>query len=80
MQNTAVIIFSKDGALQLEATLRSFLLQCRDPERGAIYVLYKASNRGSAAQYKILTREYPQVKFIPESNFRSLLTRLTKKH
>jgi hypothetical protein len=76
-----VVIFSRDRATQLHATLRSYLLNCRDAERANLYVLYKTSNSVHARQYALLETEfaaYPNIHFLPEENFRrDLLSTLT---
>jgi glycosyltransferase involved in cell wall biosynthesis len=64
------IIFSKDRALQLQATIESFLLHCRDTKSTELKVLYKASDPCHQAQYEVLKRRYSEVHFIQETNFR----------
>jgi glycosyltransferase involved in cell wall biosynthesis len=64
------IIFSKDRALQLAATIESFLLHCQDTNSTALKVLYKASALRHQDQYEVLKRRYPEVHFIQETNFR----------
>lgn len=64
------LIFSKDRPMQLDATLRSFFLHCLDPRTTQVQVLYKASEARSAAQYELLKRDYPQVRFYAQKHFR----------
>lgn len=70
---TAVILFSKDRAMQLDAALRSFFRHCQDPERASVSVLYKATGATSAANYDRLKRDYPQVAFVQETAFKAQL-------
>ncbi len=64
------IVFSFDRAMQLDATLRSFYLHCQDAGMVRLAVLFKASDNYHASQYTVLAKEYPQVAFVPEANFR----------
>ncbi len=70
MKNVNVIVFSKDRALQLEATLRSLLKYTSDLDPSSITVLYKTSHPRYAAQYGTLSESYPQVNFVRENHFR----------
>ncbi|MCL5290547.1 MAG: hypothetical protein ACOY35_11670 [Bacillota bacterium] len=77
--NRAVgIIFSKDRAMQLEATLHSFALHCRDPQMISLWVLYRTSDDHHEKQYGLLRDLYPAVKFVPETDFKSQLLALLK--
>jgi hypothetical protein len=38
------IVFSRDRAMQLDATLRSFHLHCRDAEASTLHIIYKTTN------------------------------------
>jgi GT2 family glycosyltransferase len=64
------IIFSRDRAMQLDATLRSFAMHCGDRERVDMKVLYTSSTPEHEALYQALPAEYPFVEFIRESQFR----------
>jgi hypothetical protein len=65
------IIFSKNRAMQLDATLRSFFLHCVDAQNSVyVHVLYLASTTRDAQQYHQLVREYPQVQFHQQVDFR----------
>jgi GT2 family glycosyltransferase/Flp pilus assembly protein TadD len=67
------LLFSRDRALQLDATLKSFLLCCRDPEPLDMRVLYTTTTALHAKQYEQLEKEYqkyPFLKFIREQHFR----------
>ena len=69
--NEAVcIIFSKDRAMQLDATISSLKLQCADLKNIPVKVIYKITNPINNEQYKKLTLAYPEVEFIPEKNFK----------
>lgn len=67
--NFHVLIFSKDRAMQLEATLRSFFLVVQDAQDASMTVLFTASADRYAAQYRYLMELFPQVKFIEQKNF-----------
>lgn len=70
-QNILGLIFSKDRAMQLRAGIESFLLHCRDAGALGLSVLYKTSNAAHQRQYDNLASRFPQVRFIPEMDFRS---------
>jgi tetratricopeptide (TPR) repeat protein len=69
--NSLGLVFSKDRAMQLQAGIESFLLHCRDAGALSLSVLYKASDANHQRQYAVLARRFPQVRFIPETDFRS---------
>ncbi len=67
------LIFSRDRAMQLDATLRSFLSHCRDNSLFDLIVLYKTSNDVHADQYASLIIDYcnyRRIKFYKQTNFR----------
>ena len=70
------LIFSRDRALQLDATLRSFFLHCTDADNTQLLVLYKTSTHRHALQYQQLRGDYPSVNFVSEQNFRQDLLRI----
>jgi glycosyltransferase involved in cell wall biosynthesis len=74
--NIAGLIFSKDRAMQLQAGIESFLLQCRDADALCLAVLFKASEAVHQRQYAVLASRFPQVRFIPETDFRSQVLQL----
>jgi hypothetical protein len=63
------LIFSKDRAMQLDATLRSFFLHCRDAELAKISVLYLATTPRTRLQYACLQKDFPTVSFVPQTHF-----------
>lgn len=65
-----VMIFSRDRAMQLDATLRSFYLHCRDAHLAQVSVLYLATTPRSKEQYSRLQEEHPAMRFIPQADFR----------
>ncbi len=65
----SVFIPSRDRALQLEGTLRSFKRHCSDLDRLQIDVLVSASSDSHRAAYKAVTSEHPDVSFWEESRF-----------
>ena len=74
-KNIVGIVFSKDRAMQLDATLRSFFLNCRDANRISLIVIYKTSTIGHESLYKSLRSEYRSIHFIKETIFKkNLLT------
>ena len=64
------IVFSKDRPLQLEATLASYYRRCLDAESVEMCVLYTCSTEAHSTAYDTLAREYPQVRFVRENDFR----------
>jgi len=75
----AGLIFSKDRALQLQATIESFLLHCRDQYNIYLTVLYKASHELYAGQYAELKSRFPGVNFVEESSFREQVLSVLEK-
>jgi mannosyltransferase OCH1-like enzyme len=63
------IIFSKDRALQLDATLKSFERNCRDFSSAKIDVLYTVSSELHEGQYVELANMFPKVSFVRERVF-----------
>lgn len=70
------VVFSKDRAMQLDATLRSFRLQCMDTHLASMTVLYAVSNDTHLRQYTELANEHPGVRFFRESAFKQDLLSL----
>jgi len=70
-RTTGVVIFSKDRAMQLDATISSLKLHCFDINTSQITVIYKFSNSTSEYQYRKLANHFPEIKFILETNFHS---------
>jgi hypothetical protein len=64
------LLFSKNRAMQLDATLHSLYLHCEDINLAEIHVLYSATTPQYAAQYRLLERAYPQINFVGERSFR----------
>jgi hypothetical protein len=64
------IVFSYNRAMQLDATLNSFYLHCTDANLIHLTVLFKADNPQHARQYQTLKKNYQEVTFSPEKNFR----------
>jgi glycosyltransferase involved in cell wall biosynthesis len=71
-----VLVFSKDRAMQLAATLESFMLHCRDGGDAKVHVLYKASNDVFESHYEKLKKDFPSVMFIEESDFKEQVLRV----
>ncbi|MBN8547698.1 MAG: glycosyltransferase [Deltaproteobacteria bacterium] len=69
IQRTTAILFSKDRALQLDATLASFFLHCRDAATLEIIAVCKTSTAQHLQQYERLQAMYPQVAFVNETAF-----------
>ncbi len=68
---TCGVVFSKDRAMQLDATLKSFFGCCTDASSAALNVIYASSDKFHEDQYRELAREYPTVNFVREKNFRA---------
>ena len=62
--------------MQLHATLSSFFAHCCDANEICAAVLFKASGLRHLRQYETLMREFPQVAFFAETNFRAQLLAL----
>ena len=69
-KNITALIFSKDRAMQLQATIESFILHCRDNNAANLVVLFKASNAVHKQQYDELKKKFPVVIFVEETDFR----------
>jgi len=68
MKNRVVsLIFSKDRALQLRATIESFVSMCQDFARADIYVLYRITSNRAKEQYDKLESEFPFIHFVYET-------------
>lgn len=76
MMSICVLIFSRDRAMQLDATLRSFFLHCKDSQLPQIYVLYKSTSNQHHLQYQILRDNYPEVNFVKQGQFRRDVLRI----
>ncbi len=77
--NVLGILFSRDRAMQLDATLRSFFRHCCDPDLVDLHVIYRVTGALHARQYAELEREHaarPNVHFVRQSGFRSDVMRL----
>lgn len=68
------LVFSRDRALQLQATLASLALQVADPELMKIAVLYRATTSQHSSQYDVLRKDWgDRVQFVSERDFRAQL-------
>lgn len=76
--SVAVLVFSKDRALQLELTLRTYFACCEDAAAGGVHILYATSDETQAGHYAALAQAYPQVRFHPEIQFREDVLRFTR--
>ncbi|MBM4147173.1 MAG: glycosyltransferase, partial [Nitrospira sp.] len=71
-----VLIFSKDRPLQLDATLRSFLMNCADNASTRIIVFYTSTDPLNTRHYEELQKEYQKYQliyffqFLPEMEFK----------
>ncbi len=79
-KNTTIgLIFSKDRAMQLQATLESFFLHCIDNGRIKLSVLYKATNQLHRRRYNKLKEKFSNISFIEETDFKQrVLTTVNK--
>ena len=74
-----VFVCSRNRALQLDATLGSFLLHCQDAHATNIRVLFTVSDANHAKQYQTLIEAYQSysfIQFVKEQDFRSDLLAL----
>jgi RimJ/RimL family protein N-acetyltransferase len=76
VKNFHILIFSKDRALQLEATLRSIHLVIQDARDASMTVLFTTSADRYAAQYRYLMELFPQVTFVEQKNFQEDVWRI----
>jgi hypothetical protein len=67
------VIFSKDRPLQLELTLRSKKEFCKEDNYIYTNIIYKGSTDKYLEGYEILKKEYNNILFIEESEFKSNL-------
>ncbi|MBM4053454.1 MAG: glycosyltransferase [Planctomycetes bacterium] len=74
------LIFSKDRAMQLDATLRSFYLHCGDADTLDLKVVYKTSNAVYEKQYEDLKKDYTDVMFIKEVDFKEQVLSTVRKY
>jgi hypothetical protein len=64
------IVFSKDRAMQLDAALRSFFLNCHDSQIISLNVIYTSSSITYLNQYVQLKQAFPTVNFVRQGDFR----------
>ena len=74
------LVFSKDRAMQLDATLHSFYMRCQDPKLVQMKVLYLATGEQQRQQYQVLQQDYPEVTFVEEKNFKEQALSLQNNH
>jgi hypothetical protein len=70
---TLTLIFSKDRPLQLQATLASFALHCREAAQTPVTVLYRSSSEAFAHGYAQLQQEFQGrllINWVEERSFR----------
>ena len=79
-KNTVAIIFSKDRAMQLNATIESFLLHCTDNDNVDLNILYNTSTKLYTNQYDQLKSRFPEINFIRETDFRHQTLSLIEKN
>jgi glycosyltransferase involved in cell wall biosynthesis len=68
--NLAILIFSKDRAMQLNATLESLIMYGPEAEETTTFVLFAASNEMYARQYDDVSKRFTFASFLPEENFK----------
>ena len=66
MNDTIIIIFSKDRAMQLRAMLESLFFHCQDINIVDITVFYKTTDSRFDNQYVLLEKEFEDVNFVRE--------------
>jgi hypothetical protein len=74
-QGCVVVVFSKDRAMQLDGTLRSFIdgLDEAGEPHPPIRVLFTTSSAGDEDSYRTLANEYREIDFIREDDFKAQL-------
>lgn len=76
-------MFSKNRALQLDATLKSLIAHCKDFEMMNLAIIYSTTDSTHNRQYQRLTSDfsnYENIHFIKEKNFRQDLNYLLMEH
>lgn len=64
------LVFSRDRALQLQATLESFMLQVTDAATSRVVVLYRATSSRHQSQYRVLAGQWAaSIHFVEETAF-----------
>jgi hypothetical protein len=71
MQKVVGVIFSKDRAMQLDATLGSFILNCQDMQNVDLKVIWTCSSSLNEQQYRELANDYPHIEFISQLDFKA---------
>lgn len=77
MNDIVAVIFSKDRALQLDATLQSFKKRCLDKFLIDVKVLYKASSYRHKVQYESVQFEQAYAKLVQQEDFKKDLLSIT---
>jgi glycosyltransferase involved in cell wall biosynthesis/ADP-heptose:LPS heptosyltransferase len=72
------LIFSKNRAMQLKATLDSLFLHCRDSKEYDLFVIYRTSSKLHYEQYQQLKEMYPEVSFFEERDFKNQVLQVVK--
>ncbi len=67
------VIFSKDRPMQLEATLRSLLATCQDPDRLSLKVVCRATSEAMRRRYGRVAATFPAVEIVEEAGFKETL-------
>jgi len=70
-RNIIFLCFSKDRPLQLDLCLRTARKQCQDWEKLKKTIIYKASTPRYSKAYLRLKKDYPEVEFIKEGDFKT---------
>lgn len=78
MRKLVCLIFSKDRAMQLQATIESFFLHCNDDVE--MYVLYKVTSPLHRRQYEYLQNKFPKIYFQEECNFKVQIFRVASQY
>jgi len=71
MQQVVGLVFSKDRAMQLDATLGSLSLHCQDMQNIDVKVLWTTSDSRHEQQYQKLANIYSEIEFISQVNFQA---------
>ena len=71
MKKIVGLLFSKDRAMQLDATVRSLAVHCGDMQEIDVKVIFVASTIGNEQQYQELATTYSDIEFIKQVDFES---------
>ena len=77
-ERSLALLFSRNRAMQLDCTLQSLYLHCRDIDRAKVKVIYTTSSDVHEQGYRKTQEHFPSADFVREKEFKGdLLSALT---